>query len=133
MHAVIADHESRERAALIEMCHTRGGLEDLIVVESGIEALEQIRMKRPRVALLACELKDMTGFDVLRALNDEERPATIMVAPDDRYLAEALCSAATDYLTRPIRPDRLALASEASMSQHTTSGQIWGGPAGAGG
>ena len=110
MHAVIADHESSERAALIELCHSRGGLENLIVVESGIEALEQIRMNRPQVALLACELKDMTGFDVLRALNDEERPATIMVAPDDRYAAEALSSAATDYLTRPIYPDRLALA-----------------------
>jgi two-component system LytT family response regulator len=110
MHAVIADYESSERATLIELCHTRGGLGDLIVVESGIEALEQIRVNRPQVALLACELKDMTGFDVLRALNDEERPATIMVAPDDRYAAEALSSEATDYLTRPISPDRLALA-----------------------
>ena len=29
MHAVIADYESSERATLIELCHTRGGLGDL--------------------------------------------------------------------------------------------------------
>jgi CheY-like chemotaxis protein len=110
MRAVIADQESRERTSLVELCHARGGLEDLIVVESGLEALRRIRDSRPEVALLACELKDMTGFDVLRALHDKERPATIMVAPDDRFAAEALSSAATDYLTKPISADRLALA-----------------------
>jgi two-component system LytT family response regulator len=110
MRVVIADHESRERAALVQICHHRGGVEDLIVVESGLEALRQIRDRRPQVALLACELQDMSGFDVLRALNDAERPATIMVAPDDRFAAEALSSEAKDYLTKPISPDRLALA-----------------------
>lgn len=110
MSAVIADRESRERATLVELCHSRGGLGDLIVVDSGLEALQQIRVNRPQVALLACDLRDMTGFDVLRALNDEERPAAIMVAADDRFAGEALSSAATDYLTRPISADRLALA-----------------------
>jgi two-component system, LytTR family, response regulator len=110
MHVLIADHESGERATLIEMCHLRGSLDNLIGVGSGTEALAQIRANRPEVALLACKLKDMTGFDVLRALDDDERPAAIMVAPDDRYAAEALSSEATDYLTRPISADRLALA-----------------------
>ena len=116
MDVVIADHESSERATLVELCHSRPGLGKLIVVETGTKALEQIRVNRPEVALLACELKDMTGFDVLRALNDDERPATIMVAPDERYAAEALSSAATDYLTRPISPDRLALALKRARS-----------------
>jgi two-component system, LytTR family, response regulator len=116
MRVVIADYESSERATLIDLCHSRGGLENLIVVESGTEALEQIRLNRPDVALLACELQDMTGFDVLRALDDDERPATIMVAPDDRYAAEALSSAAIDYLTRPISADRLALALKRACS-----------------
>jgi two-component system LytT family response regulator len=110
MRVLIADHESSDRATLVDLCHSRGGLGNLIVVESGTEVLEQIRANRPEVALLACELDDMTGFDVLRALDDDERPATIMLAPDDRYAAEALSSAAIDYLTRPISADRLALA-----------------------
>jgi two-component system LytT family response regulator len=116
MSILIADHESSERATLVDQCHLQGGLGSLIVVESGTEALEQIRANRPEVALLACRLKDMTGFDVLRALDEDARPATIMVAADDRYTAEALSSEATDYLTRPISADRLALALKRARS-----------------
>jgi DNA-binding LytR/AlgR family response regulator len=111
MHALIAEHESNERAKLVELCHALGRFGDLIVVGSGVEALEQIRVKPPDVALLACELKDMSGFEVLGALNDAAHPpAAIMMAADDRYVAETLSFAATDYLTRPISAGRLALA-----------------------
>jgi two-component system, LytTR family, response regulator len=116
MCAVIADHESSERDALVELCHSHGGLGNLIVVESGSDALAQIRVNKPDVALLACELADMTGFDVLRALDDRERPATIMVGPDERHVADALSSAATDYLTRPVSASRLALALKRACS-----------------
>jgi two-component system, LytTR family, response regulator len=116
MRVVIADHESSERATLVDLCYSHGGLGKLIVVESGTAALAQIRSNRPDVAMLACELEDMTGFDVLRALDDDERPATIMVAPDDQYAAEALSFAATEYLTRPISADRLALALKRACS-----------------
>jgi two-component system LytT family response regulator len=116
MRVVIAEHESSERATLVGLCYSHGGLWNPIVVESGAEALETIRLNQPDVAFLACELEDMTGFDVLRALDDDERPATIMVAPDDRYAAEALSSTAIDYLTRPISPDRLGLALKLACS-----------------
>lgn len=110
MRTVIADHQSSERDTLVHLCHSHGKLRNLIIVESGTEALEQIRVNRPDVAFLACDLKDMSGFEVLRALNDDERPATIMVGPDDRHAAEALSASASDYLTRPISADRFALA-----------------------
>jgi two-component system LytT family response regulator len=110
MRILTADYESRERAALADLCRSYAGSGDLIVVGSGAEALEQIRTNRPDVALLACELQDMTGFDVVDALDDDERPAAIMVASDYRYAAEALSSAVIDYLIRPISADRLALA-----------------------
>lgn len=110
MRILIADHEPGERATLVDLCRAHGGLGNPIVVESGTEALTQIRARRPDVVLLACDLNDMTGFDVLRALHDVDCPPTIMVAPDDRYAAEAVASAATDYLTTPVSADRLALA-----------------------
>ena len=54
--------------------------------------------------------------DVLRALDDEERPAAILVADDERYVAEALLFPATDYVTSPISADRLALALKRACS-----------------
>ena len=111
MHALIAEHESKERAQLVELCHALGRFGDLIVVGSGSEALERIRVQQPDIAFLACELKDMSGFAVLGALKDGAHPpAAIMMAADDRYVAETLSSPAADYLTRPISADRLALA-----------------------
>jgi DNA-binding LytR/AlgR family response regulator len=111
MHALIAEHESNERAKLVELCHALGRFGDLIVVGSGSEALKQILVNPPDVALLACELKDMSGFAVLGALHDGAHPpAAIMMAADDRYVAETLSSPAADYLTWPISADRLALA-----------------------
>jgi two-component system LytT family response regulator len=116
MRILIADYESCERAALADLCRSYAGSGDLIVVGSGTEALEQIRTNRPDVALLACELQDMTGFDVVHALDDDERPAAIMVASDNRYAQEALLGAAADYLIRPISADRLALAFKQASS-----------------
>lgn len=110
MRFIIADNELGELAALLAPSEMPSGLVAPIVVASGTDALKQIRLHRPEVALLSCELTDMTGFDVLRHLDVDERPETIMIAPDDRYATEALSSAANDYLTRPISPARLALA-----------------------
>jgi DNA-binding NarL/FixJ family response regulator len=64
MRAVIADPDLSERATLVDLCYSHGGLDNLIVVESGTEALKQIRVNRPDVVLLTCELEEMTGFDV---------------------------------------------------------------------
>jgi two-component system LytT family response regulator len=124
MRVVIADSEPAERASLVALCRSRGGLAELIVVESGARALKRIRDSRPNIALLACELDDMTGFDVLRALSDEERPATILVAPDDRHTTEALSSAAIDYVTKPFSEERFTTALErvCSHAQRTQRG-----------
>jgi two-component system LytT family response regulator len=128
MRVVIADSEPADRASLVALCRSRGALAELIVVESGTRALKQIRGSRPDIALLACELDDMTGFDVLRALNDDERPATILVAADDRHATEALSSTATDCLTKPFSEQRFStvfqrVCSQAQQARRTAASQ----------
>jgi two-component system, LytTR family, response regulator len=128
MRVVIADSEPAELASLVALCRSRDTFSELIVVESGTRALKGIRGSRPDVALLACELGDMTGFDVLRALNDDERPATILVAADDRHATEALSSAAIDCITKPFSEERFTTAlervhSHAQRAQHTAVAQ----------
>ena len=121
---VIANQEPRERALLIELCHARGGLADPILAGSGAEALQKIRTSRPDLALLACDLKDMTGFDVLRALGDSARPATIMVAPDERHALEALAFAAADYLTFPVSGERFGMSIDRACSRADGSQRV---------
>jgi two-component system LytT family response regulator len=109
MRVLIADRESYDRTTLVDLCQSHGEVGRVTAVETGQEALAQMQSNGADVAFLACELKDMPGFDVLKAL-DGARPATIMLALDDRYAAEARSVAATDYLIQPISPARLALA-----------------------
>lgn len=110
MKTLIVDHEPRARAELRDLCEADDNVDEVAVAECGTTAIEMIGATRPELLFLNVELRDMTGFDVLRALDDYQRPATIMVARDDRYAVEARSFAATDYLTRPISADRLALA-----------------------
>jgi two-component system LytT family response regulator len=137
MRLVIAENNPGERAALVRLCQSHGGLGDPVVADSGADALEKIRLSRPDVVLLACELNDMTGFDVLRALGRNERPATIMVAPDARYAAEAFKSEVTDYLTTPVATERFKIAVErvcaASHNTYPAAAQeLFSGALGAG-
>jgi two-component system LytT family response regulator len=107
---LIADHDQAERAMLVQHCEAYGGFDRVLIATSGAEALEKICSSRPEAVLMDCELIDMSGFDVLRSLDDTQRPPAIMLAADDRYAAEAFEAAAIDYLKRPITARRFELA-----------------------
>jgi two-component system LytT family response regulator len=110
MRIVIADSEASERATLVALCRSRGVSAELHAVESGSRALSMIRGRRPDIALLACQLDDMAGFDVLRALSEQEHPATILVATDERHVTEALSSSVAGYLVRPFSDQHFSRA-----------------------
>lgn len=106
MSVLIVEHKPAERAALARLCESHEQLGKPVTAETGAEALTVIRAIEPEVLLLECELTDMSGFDLLRALPEHERPAAIMVASDNRYAAEVAEFAATEYLTLPVSEDR---------------------------
>jgi two-component system LytT family response regulator len=107
---LIVDHDQTERAMLAQHCEAYGGFDRVLVAASGAEALEQICSNRPDAVLMDCDLIDMSGFDVLRSLDDSHRPPAVMLAVDDRYAAEAFEAAVVDYLKRPITARRFELA-----------------------
>jgi two-component system LytT family response regulator len=110
MRLLIVDQEPGERAALTQLCRSNCAIDDVVFAETGSAALEKIRTLKPDAVLLQCELQDMTGFDVLRTLPRDERPAAIMVAADERYAMEAFATAVVDYLTKPLVLERFNLA-----------------------
>jgi two-component system LytT family response regulator len=110
MRLLVVDDEPMDRAALARLCSAHRAAADVLTADSGAEALYTIRARSPDLVLLDCELTDMTGFDVLRALPAEKRPASIMVATDERHAAEAFKWAAVDYLTKPVAEARFEAA-----------------------
>ena len=73
---------------------------------NGKEAIREIRRQLPEVLFLDIMLGDMTGFDVLKAI---QRPTfeVIFTTSYDEYAIQAIKNNALDYLLKPIDIDEL--------------------------
>jgi two-component system, LytTR family, response regulator len=109
---LIVDHEPHARATLRDLCEADDNIDEVAVAECGTTAIEMIGATRPDLLFLDVELKDMTGFDVLRSLHIARRPVVIMVAAHEDHAMEAFSSGAIDYLTKPVGARRFATAIE---------------------
>lgn len=68
--------------------------------------LDMVRRTNPQLLFLDIELKDKTGFDLLRALG-EERPHVIFTTAHESYAVKAIRFSALDYLLKPIDASEL--------------------------
>jgi len=109
MRVVIADDEPLARSRLARLCGQCGDLDVAAEAASGREAIVAIQTHRPDLVLLDVELQDMTGFDVLAAL-DGTTPTTIMVTAHSEHALQAFEFEALDFLTKPVNEDRFEAA-----------------------
>jgi len=71
-------------------------------------SLRAIRSSKPDVVFLDIHLFGCTGFDVLSALEPEERDfALIVVTHWEQYAIDAIAHSVVAFLTKPIDPDEL--------------------------
>lgn len=118
MRTLIVDHEPHGRAILRRLCEADESIAEVTVAESGAAAIEIIRTRQPDLLFLDVELKDMTGFQVLQALDSGGRPAVVMVAANENHAFEAFRSGAIDYLTKPLGADHVLTAIERAQQRH---------------
>lgn len=108
--AVIVDDEEQQRKGLSALLQRRhpsinllGTAED---VPTGIALIKDLA---PQLLFLDIELKNLTGFDLLRALGDD-RPHVIFTTAHESYAVKAIRFSALDYLLKPIDPEELSEA-----------------------
>lgn len=108
--AVVVDDEDAPRNILVNLLKRRHPevhlLGTAVDVPSGIEL---VRKADPHVLFLDIELKDKTGFDLLRALGND-RPHVIFTTAHESYAVKAIRFSALDYLLKPIDAQELAEA-----------------------
>src|SRR5471030_2264472 len=106
--ALIVDDEEPARELL------RSFLDQWPVVEivgeagDGAAAVEMIRQHTPDLVFLDVQMPQMSGFDVVAALEPEELPIVVFVTAYDQYALKAFEVSACDYLLKPFDADRLA-------------------------
>ena len=106
--ALLVDDEAPARARLRTLLAAHPEVEIVGEANSVAEAARQCARLRPNLLFLDIQMPREDGFALLPRL--DEVPATIFVTAYDRFAVRAFEVNATDYLLKPVHPDRLALA-----------------------
>lgn len=111
MKVLIVDDEPLARERLAKQISEIEGFDVAGGVENGKLALEFIERERPEIALFDIRMPVMDGIEAARHLsNFENPPAIIFTTAYDEHALEAFEASATDYLLKPVRKERLAIA-----------------------
>ena len=109
LRVLIADDERAARSFLRGVLKTFENVEIIGEATDGSEAVEMVRELEPDLALLDLQMPEVSGFDVVRALDEHELPLIAFVTAHDQYAIKAFELNAVDYLLKPIDRERLQI------------------------
>ncbi|HSA57254.1 MAG TPA: LytTR family DNA-binding domain-containing protein [Gemmatimonadaceae bacterium] len=107
---VVVDDEPLARERIVQLVRETDGLELIGEAANGIEALDLIAASSPDLLFLDVEMPELTGFDLVSALDDARIPGLIFVTAYEEYAMRAFEVDAIDYLQKPVTPERFAIA-----------------------
>jgi len=99
--SVVVDDEPLARSSLKLLLRRDPEVELVGECKSGMEALAEIRRKKPELVFLDVQMPECDGFDVLEQLGSEMPPALVFVTAYDQYALRAFEAGALDYLLKP--------------------------------
>ncbi len=107
LRSIVVDDEALARRGLALRLEKVPQVE--LVAECGNvpEALDTIAEVSPDLIFLDIQMPEMSGFDLVCALQSDTMPMIIFVTAYDEYAIEAFRVHAVDYLLKPIDEDRL--------------------------
>jgi two-component system LytT family response regulator len=123
--AAIVDDEPLARSNLKALLKRDPDVEIVSECGSGLEALAEIRKKKPDLVFLDVQMPECDGFDVLEQLGASMPAALVFVTAYDQYALRAFESGALDYLLKPFDTARFARALERAKQR---IGMASGGP-----
>ena len=92
-----------------------GDIDDVEIVgdaRDGDAALEQIEALRPDLVILDIQMPGRNGLRTAADIMIEPRPELVFVTAHEHYAPDAFDLEAADYILKPVRFDRLRLATE---------------------
>jgi two-component system, LytTR family, response regulator len=110
LRVLIVDDEPMARASLRHLLAGQPDVEVLGECGDGDQALLVIRQLAPDLVFLDIQMPGRTGFEVLEALDEDQRPRVIFTTAYDQYAVRAFEVHAVDYLLKPFDDARFARA-----------------------
>jgi two-component system LytT family response regulator len=108
LRALIVDDEALARERVRTLLADSPDVTVIGECAGGREAVEAIAEHNPDLVFLDVQMPDMTGFQVLEAVDEESLPAVVFVTAYDEYALRAFEVHALDYLLKPLEPERFA-------------------------
>ena len=123
---IIADDEELARRGLRALSQRREDLELICECRNGLEALDAIHQHHPDLVFLDVQMPGKTGFDVISAIADGQRPHVVFVTAYDKFALRAFEVHALDYLLKPVNEARFdaAVARVREAMSHATDNAI---------
>lgn len=104
------DDESPARSNLRILLRRDPEIEIIGECSGGMEAVAEIRSKKPDLVFLDIQMPECDGFDVLELLGADAPPAIVFVTAYDEYALRAFEAGALDYLLKPFDDSRFERA-----------------------
>ena len=123
---IIADDEELARRGLRALSQRCEDLELICECRNGREAVDAIHQHRPDLVFLDVQMPGKTGFDVISAIADGQRPHIVFVTAYDKFALQAFEVHALDYLLKPVNEERFdaAVARVREAMSHATDNAI---------
>jgi two-component system, LytTR family, response regulator len=107
---IIVDDEPLARKRVTRLLAAEPDIQIIAECGDGLAAISAIETHRPDLIFLDVEMPEISGFDVLRALDARQLRAVVFVTAFDRYTIQAFDAHAVDYLLKPFSEARFRQA-----------------------
>lgn len=112
MRVLLVDDEQLALDRLGVFCSDIEGVEVVGHAHNGDEALAQIEALHPDLVILDVQMPGRNGLRTAAEIHVEPRPEVIFVTAHEHYAPDAFDLEAADYILKPVRFDRLRLATD---------------------
>lgn len=111
MAKILVAEDERDIRELIGFTLRFAGFE-VVLVGTGVEAIEKALSERPDLILLDVRMPKMTGYEACRQLKEEPATRSIPVVflsakGQESEIEQGLASGAVEYIVKPFAPDEL--------------------------
>ena len=106
MKILVVDDEELARKRVLKLIEETETTQSIFEASSGKEAIQAINEVEPDIVFLDIQMTDMTGFDVLKKLNNDKMPIIIFVTAYDNFAIKAFEVQAIDFLLKPFKKER---------------------------
>lgn len=108
---ILVVEDNQVSRIFLERSLRKAGFENVVAVESGTQAIEQLDIIKPELVILDVVMPGMDGFaccDAIRKQSGAQLPVlmqTVMTEPEMRV--KAFSMGAADFISKPVFPDEL--------------------------